>query len=112
MQIRSAVTRCVTALLICDMCGAYDFPESSKCAANFLRYGRNSNARSSCFEKKPIIVPLSSAMTSVPQPRPSSLPKKHSDITVLANSSVTSTAVLKTGRLMPYRVETAFTKKS
>lgn len=52
------------------------------------------------------------AMTSVPQPIPSMLPKNTKVITMLAVKHDKSTIVLRTDIFIPYLDETAFTKKS
>ena len=77
-----------------------------------MKNGLNSKKRSSCLEKKPIIVPFSVAITRVPQFNPTNFPKKQSVITVLISSNVRSTHVLKTDSLIPYLSGIAFTKKS
>ena len=88
------------------------FLSSSKYDENFLKIGLNSKKRSSCLEKKPIIVPFNVAITRVPQFKPTNFPKKHNVIIVLIINNVRSTHVLKTDIFIPYLNETAFTKKS
>ena len=77
------------------------YRSSEKSDANFAKRGLNSKVRSRRFEKNPMIVPLQTAITSVPQFKPTNFPKKQKDMAVLASRSVRSTQVLKRDSRMP-----------
>lgn len=85
---------------------------NSKSAAKRVKDGLKSKALSSSFEKMPIIVPFKRAIIRVPQPMPLISPKNAKVIITLAVRQEISTIVLRTGSLIPYLAETAFTKKS
>lgn len=66
------------------------YRSSEKSDANFAKRGLNSKVRSRRFEKNPMIVPLQTAITSVPQFKPTNFPKKQKVMTVLASRYVST----------------------